>query len=217
VYNFCLNIKLAIAGKLFWPAYGSISVLTLRGICSKLLVSKSKTKTYKITKIVALCDPKGCKSGQSKPKGSKRYIFSIKERIYYPRLQERGRCGVLARSFHDRGRRMTKITKIIGVSSIILLLILLTTNPKHLPSTFLIIPFALVFAILSAAVAFVVKYFGASKTTGIKVGLASASMPVLLLVMKSLGQLTIRDVLSLVVLFVVAYFYTSRFGLKSAS
>ena len=184
--------------------------------------SKSKTKTYKNkNKFIALRGPKGSKSGQSKPKGSKRYIIYIKGRIYYPRLLGTLTycAAVLSRSilWSRVGRRhMTRALKITGACSIILLLLLLLSDPRNLPSVILIVPFALVFIILWLATTIFLDYYAFAKAKRARTGLIVAAIPVLLLGLQSLGQLTIRDTLAICILFVITYFYLSRFTASTA-
>ena len=52
--------------------YLAISILTIQPIRSTIYAVSQKQKLTKTNKNIALRNPKGCKSGQSKPKGSKR-------------------------------------------------------------------------------------------------------------------------------------------------
>ena len=114
---------------------------------------------------------------------------------------------------------MKTTIRITGVSSIILLLFLLSTDPQELPSVFLILPFIFIFVIILTLVTGVLSIFGQGQASThkakFKAGMICASAPVLLLVLQSLGQLTIHDLLAVSVLFGVSYFYLSRFGVQA--
>ena len=95
-------------------------------------------------------------------------------------------------------------------------LLLLLTDPTKLPSALLIAPFILLFVSIYMTVVEVMSVGRAAdknKIVGLKAtrprliaGLI-AGFPVLLLVLQSIGQLTPWDVLTVVGLFIVAYFY----------
>lgn len=110
-----------------------------------------------------------------------------------------------------------KPLKIISVASLILLLIFLFTDPRSLPSIALIVPFLLLFIVLSLIIAFVAGKSGLSPNKRLRIGLIGSGIPVLLLVLQSLGQLTFRDTLAIFALFGIAYFYIARFGIQTAS
>lgn len=105
--------------------------------------------------------------------------------------------------------------RLTGVSSIILLLLLLTTDPQKIPSIVLVVPFVLLFIALASGLTFVLGLFGMSLRTRLRFGLLAGAVPIVLLVLQSLGQLTLRDVLVISAFFVVAYFYMSRLGMRS--
>ena len=99
-----------------------------------------------------------------------------------------------------------------------MLLIFLSTDPQMLPSIFLIVPFVLIFlALFACTVSLLGLYGDISKPKRIRVGLVGASVPAILLILQSLGQLTIRDVLAVFVLFGVVYFYLSRLSVRAAN
>lgn len=112
------------------------------------------------------------------------------------------------------GQRMRTTLKIAAVSSIILLLFLFTTNPQSVPSIFLIVPFVLLFIIITSSVPLALSAWQLPGAKAIRVGVTIASVLVLLLGFQSLGQLTAGDVFAVVVLFSVAYFYASRLGIR---
>lgn len=113
---------------------------------------------------------------------------------------------------------MNNSLKAVIICSIILLLIFLSTDPKELPSVILISPFVLIFVALLAGIVTLLGLYGSlSSPRKLKVGLVGAAIPVILLVLQSLGQLTVRDVLAIFVLFGVTYFYISKLSIRSAS
>src|SRR6185437_13863079 len=96
------------------------------------------------------------------------------------------------------------------------LLLLLLTTPSKLPSAVLILPFLLLFIAIYMTVLEVLHLLRGGEQNRI-VGMRAsrprliagliAGFPVLLLVLQSIGQLTAWDVLTVVALFIVAYFY----------
>ena len=75
----------------------------------------------------------------------------------------------------------------------------------------LIVPFLLLYAmaVLSIA-ALLVKFKGFTLAKSLKIGVFCAALPTLLLAMQSVGQLAVRDVVTVFILFGVVYFYMSR-------
>lgn len=181
---------------------------------SKLLVSKPKTKKLTKTKNNALRNPKGCKSGQSKPKGSKRYIvFYIRAHLLPAAtiIKSYTARHVLAVFYTRRAQYMKRTVRVIAIAGLSLLTLLGTTQPAKLPSVILIVPFILMFAILALTIALLVAWRHENMTVkAIRFGCMAALLPILLLVLQSVGQLTLRDGLTLVALFVITYFYMSK-------
>jgi hypothetical protein len=105
---------------------------------------------------------------------------------------------------------MTRTTKIIGMLIVVLVLLLISTEPTKLPSAMLIVPFVLLFAILSLAISVLVRRYGVRTGKSVRVGVMASTLPTLLLVMQSLGQLTPRDTFTILALFGITYFYISR-------
>lgn len=112
---------------------------------------------------------------------------------------------------------MKTAPKITAISSIILLLLLLTTNPQKLPSALLVVPFVLLFVVIASGIPAMLGAYGFTGQKVAKIGATVAAVPVLLLVLQSLGQLTVRDTLAVFMLFSLAYFYMSRFGMRFTS
>lgn len=112
---------------------------------------------------------------------------------------------------------MKTTAKIIGTCLLVLAVFLSTTQPQRLPSAVLIMPFALLFVMLALLVALAIGWrHGGVTSRHIRIGCTSAVLPVLLLVMQSVGQLTLRDALTLFALFAIAYFYMSKVNAASA-
>lgn len=106
---------------------------------------------------------------------------------------------------------MKKTARIIGSCLILLVLLLCTTQPERLPSAVLIVPFALMFVVLALTVALAIGWrHGGIGSKEIRAGCTAAVLPILLLILQSVGQLTMRDALTLFALFGIAYFYISK-------
>jgi len=84
------------------------------------------------------------------------------------------------------------------------------TDPAKVPSFLLIVPFALLFVVLLLTISAFLQHKGYTKTRSLQVAVLCAATPVLLLVLQSIGQLTIRDILTVAILFALSYFYMSR-------
>ena len=126
-------------------------------------------------------------------------------------------CDALASQYFMIGDKIMKFTTRISlISSTILLSILLLTDPQMLPSVILIAPFVLIFVALLACIIAVLGLYGDMPwRRKLRVGLAGAFIPVILLILQSLGQLTIRDVLAVFILFGVVYFYLSKLHMRA--
>jgi hypothetical protein len=106
---------------------------------------------------------------------------------------------------------MKRTVRVIAIAGLSLLTLLGTTQPAKLPSVILIVPFILMFAILALTIALLVAWRHENMTVkAIRFGCMAALLPILLLVLQSVGQLTLRDGLTLVALFVITYFYMSK-------
>lgn len=88
------------------------------------------------------------------------------------------------------------------------------TDPSKLPPAALILGFAILTGILYCIVRLIARAAGLrTKMTKVQYDglLAGATvLPILLLALQSLGQLTVRDSITLAVLAIAAYFYMSR-------
>lgn len=101
------------------------------------------------------------------------------------------------------------IMKLTGVV-FVLFILFLTTDPQKLPSVMLILPFIVFFLFIFFVAKWVLVHRIANAGKATRVAVLSAALPTLLFVLLSLGQLTIKDVATTAVLFVLSYFYISR-------
>ena len=101
--------------------------------------------------------------------------------------------------------------KIILLTTLFLVF-LFTTNPFNSSLVITIVPFVIVFMFFRNIFLFIFALIFKEKISNIltAVALFLASLPVLVLVLSSLGQLTIRDLIISVVLIGVSSFYISR-------
>ena len=109
---------------------------------------------------------------------------------------------------------MKKTALLLGTSSAILLVFLLTTDPQRIYTGLLVVPFVLLLMAITSAVSFLLGEV-VSRQKRMKIALLVAIMSVLLLILKSLGQLTVRDVFAVTAFLVVAYFYVSRLSIRA--
>jgi len=101
------------------------------------------------------------------------------------------------------------IIKLAGVV-LILFILFLTTDPQKLPSVMLILPFIIFFLLIFFAAKWVLLRRITNPRKATRVAILSAALPTLLFVLLSLGQLTVKDVATTAVLFILSYFYISR-------
>jgi hypothetical protein len=104
---------------------------------------------------------------------------------------------------------------LIGICTLALALLFTTTDPATAPSWVLIVPFLLLFVLLSAIAYALLRKRGLVARAALRIGMLCAFVPVSLLVLQSIGQLTTKDVLALGAFLAVAYFYLSRTKLPS--
>lgn len=97
----------------------------------------------------------------------------------------------------------------------VLALILFTvTNPSHVPPAVLVLGFFVLFGIFYSGFRLIGRVTGLKERlsrlqyNGLLIGVAA--LPVMLLALQSIGQLTIRDTITLAIIFVAGYFYISR-------
>lgn len=105
---------------------------------------------------------------------------------------------------------MSRSVKLIAGCTTVLLLLMVTTHPAQLPATMLILPFLLIFVVFTLLCIGFLRWQGLPAGKSIRLSLMGAALPMLILILQSLGQLTIRDLLTIVALFGIMYFYLSR-------
>ena len=105
---------------------------------------------------------------------------------------------------------MRKPTIISCVASAILFFLLIGTNPTQLPSWLLIVPFILLFSAIWSISFSNFRSHGLSRLRSVRLSLVLAGLPVSLLLLQSIGQLTARDIMTILAFFALAYFYISR-------
>jgi len=105
---------------------------------------------------------------------------------------------------------------------VLLISLLLLSDPKSLPSATLIVPFMLLFLAIYFTITEVKRLLNGGEQGGL-VGVRAKSrliagliacLPVLLLTLQSIGQLTVWDVLMVGGLFVIAYFYIVKSSIQ---
>lgn len=104
-----------------------------------------------------------------------------------------------------------KIIKLAGVCFAAFLVFVLTTQPADLPAPLLVIPFVLLFLGLLFVFYVIFKDQRVARGRGgWHLVLLLAGLPVVLLALQSVGQLSWRDMATITVLFVITYIYVSR-------
>jgi ABC-type Fe3+-siderophore transport system permease subunit len=111
---------------------------------------------------------------------------------------------------------MKTTAKAIAGCIALLAILLLTTQPNKLPSAVLILPFAIMFAILALLVALAIGWrHGGMSLKAFRGGAVGAVLPILLVLLQSVGQLTLRDACMLFALFGITHFYMSKVNGRS--
>ncbi|HKR82197.1 MAG TPA: hypothetical protein VJR27_04315 [Candidatus Saccharimonadales bacterium] len=98
----------------------------------------------------------------------------------------------------------------LGLAVTALLLLFLTTDPQRLPSILLITPFVVFFLLVFFTAKWLALRHSPVRRRANRIGVLCASLPTLLLVLLSLGQLTVKDIATTSILFILSYFYISR-------
>jgi hypothetical protein len=95
-----------------------------------------------------------------------------------------------------------------------------TSNPSTFSATLFTVVFALIYALVAGTLLFVFQVLGSLRVlhqefrTLLKAALLGAILPVFLLVLHSIGQLTVRDMLLAAIFFGALYAYFSRTSSK---
>jgi hypothetical protein len=102
----------------------------------------------------------------------------------------------------------------LGGFCLIALILFTVTNPSHVPPAVLVVGFMVLFGIFFSGFRLIGRISGLKarlrplQYNGLIIG--AAALPVMLLALQSIGQLTIRDTFTLAIIFVAGYFYISR-------
>jgi len=105
----------------------------------------------------------------------------------------------------------TQISTVI-LSYIILALLLLTTNPEKMPLPVIIIPFVVILICLFLTINIIIRYVisDLKPKSRFRISLALSAFPVLIIVLQSVNQLTIKDTLITIGLFLLLIFYFKK-------
>ncbi|HUC88343.1 MAG TPA: hypothetical protein VMR95_04330 [Candidatus Binatia bacterium] len=114
-------------------------------------------------------------------------------------------------------KKNTKIGLYAALVAILTVVYLLTTNPQTLSPVLLIIPFVLFFVLVSLSGAYIVSNVTQSGQSLSRKRLflivLCSGYPVFLLLLQSVGQLSIRDFITLSLLLMVSGFYILKSNL----
>lgn len=110
-----------------------------------------------------------------------------------------------------------KVSIAIGTCCFALLVLLLATDPTQMPSFVLILPFSLLFTIIWLFTFSGFRETGFTRLRAIRLSMLFAGLPVSLLLLQSIGQLTIWDIITILAFFGLAYFYVSRLAVSSSN
>lgn len=105
-----------------------------------------------------------------------------------------------------------KIISVLTIAATALIILMLNTNPSELPLYLLFIPFFMIYIICYCAMYLLVSFLVKERNTIVKRWLAGslAVLPVLLLILQSSGQISIRDVLIVAGLVIALLFYFKK-------
>lgn len=103
-----------------------------------------------------------------------------------------------------------KTIYLAGICLAGLFALLLTTQPAQAPAPVLVMPFLLLFLFLAFVFYGIVRWRGVSGGRSMGLAFLLAGMPTILLALQSVGQLSWRDIVTIIVLFSVVYVYMSR-------
>lgn len=89
-------------------------------------------------------------------------------------------------------------------------LLFFATNPHQVPALLLAVPFALVSILLFSVIKLTLYFFALPNNKERRIALLGALTPTLLMGLRSAGQLTVRDFLTIALLVGLSYFYITR-------
>ena len=105
---------------------------------------------------------------------------------------------------------VNRSSKLVIACGIGLLVLFMATEPKSLPGPVLVIPFVLICTPLLTLFVGLFRWRGMAAGKSLRLGLMATALPMLILILQTLGQLTIRDLLTILTLFTITHFYLSR-------
>ncbi len=101
------------------------------------------------------------------------------------------------------------------MSTIGLVFLLTTTDPTHLSSALLLIPFCLFFLILWCLIFLILGSTASRQLRAARSAFVFAGLPVGLLLLQSIGQLTPWDIVTVIAFAILAYFYLVKIATKN--
>jgi hypothetical protein len=105
---------------------------------------------------------------------------------------------------------MKKYLIVAAIAFIALAILLSSTNPNNVSSIGLLAPFVLLFVLLTSLLIVCFERSDLGKRQRIRLSALCAGLPCMLLVLRSVDQLTARDVIILMGFFFLSGFYVSR-------
>ncbi len=107
--------------------------------------------------------------------------------------------------------RLQKNTLLLGFSYIAAAVFFVSVNPEKLSLIFILLPFLIIFGLIYATLNIVLDtFFDISIYQKRIVSLVLSIMPVLLLVIQSITQLTIRDVVLCLAITLIVIWYSAK-------
>jgi len=105
---------------------------------------------------------------------------------------------------------MSRRFKLVSGSLGLLSFFVVLTKPASIPSVLLAVPFILIFIIVYSLINKALQWQGLTGLKNARISVIATVFPVLLLTLQAFGQLTFRDLCTIVVLFSIGYFYLVR-------
>src|SRR5258708_15760459 len=97
---------------------------------------------------------------------------------------------------------------ILSIICLVAIMILFaTTNPYNVPSLLLILPFFLSFLLLFSVIFPILRKNGMPLVRSVRIAMLSCSVPILLMFLQSVGQLTLRDCIALFAFIILSLIY----------
>ncbi len=109
------------------------------------------------------------------------------------------------------------VITILVIAGAVFLTMLMATDPAKLSSLALIVPFLLLFTVLWCGAFLLLRASHVSRARSVRLSFVGAGLPIGLMLLQSIGQLTFRDVITILMFFAVAYFYIDRITVSKQS